>query len=420
MLWLCLVAAWMITRAWDQSKAQAGSEARRARDWAAGEFERRMADGASGTPNDWWWWAANGRKAWRAMKGARAGASSRSALPNSTPWRRMRSAAWEGAKRGASEGSYRHRMRKHERRRANAAAGGSRSQRGRRNAWRQARRAGEGAAGAAGFAWGWAGWQSREALGVCDRCQATCTRQALEPHVREGGRTWLLCRDCAAKLVPQPPAEPAGKQLDAPADTAGGGPDALDPSGPGPGSADPAPASPHARPAAVDQPGSRPGETLAALSSQETVPRAGADPAPAASSPIALPGGTTAGPAAPEITEGTDMAGELAVRDGNRPAVRAGDAHTYGAQRRGHQTDAQLLDELAYYVGEMQNNLTAANAGRTQIGNVQGWARRMEAEGILQREASAEVDRHLGGVAEAHDRHPGEGANSSYYAGMGA
>lgn len=114
------------------------------------------------------------------------------------------------------------------------------------------------------------------------------------------------------------------------------------------------------------------------------------------------------------------MAGEIAVRDGSLPAARSGDTHTYGAQRRGHMTDAQLLEELAYWLEEMKNNLTASNAGRTQIANVQAWARRMETEAALQREVSAEIDRHLANVAAAHDRHPDEGANTSYYAGMGA
>lgn len=422
MIWLCLVVSWMITRAWDQAKAQAASELRRGRDWAAGEFERRMAGGASGSPDDWWWWAHNSRKAWRAMKGPRAGASSRSAFPNSTPGRRMRSAAWEGAKRGAAEGAGRARARKHERRRANAAAGGSRSARAGRNAWRQARRAGSGAAGGAGYAYGWAGWQRRDPLGVCDNCQRTCTREALEPHVREGtGRTWLLCRKCTAELAPRPPAPPAGPQIDAPSPeklTAGNPEEAAPSAHHGEDTPDPQPAEGGPAPVTVEAEviaGHAPGGPAHV---HDGTP-AGETAAVSAPEPIALPGGTTASPAIEGTTEGNGMPGEIAVRGGNLPA-RGGDTHTYGAQRRGHLTDAQLLDELAYYIGQMKDHLTAKNAGPAQIRNVVAWAKRMETEAALQREASEEIDRHLANVARAHDRANGEGADTSYYEGIGA
>lgn len=117
------------------------------------------------------------------------------------------------------------------------------------------------------------------------------------------------------------------------------------------------------------------------------------------------------------------MSTELAVQGGGAlPAVRTGDVTTYGGQQTGHLSDAQLLEALSYWLGEMRNDLTASNAGRTQIANVQAWAERMEAEAALQRAVSEEVGRHLGSVAAAVDSvgGPEEIANTSYYEGIGA
>jgi hypothetical protein len=213
-MWLfCFVVAYVIVRAWEQARAQAGAEWRRGCEHVRGEFERRMADGeAAGPQGNWWWWPAAARRAWRAMRGPRPG-SRNTALPGRSPWRRLAQAARAGAARGAAEGARRAAELRAARRARRAAPGPRRAPR----APGAARRAAGGAGFAAGWVAGWARWRRWRPVqfvpvGACDNCGAVCALPSMAyQRVDVGGRTetWLLCTGCRTGNPDSAPAPPA-------------------------------------------------------------------------------------------------------------------------------------------------------------------------------------------------------------------
>jgi hypothetical protein len=216
------MVSWVIVRAWEEARAQAGAEIRRARAEVAREIRRQMDGGwAAGPGASWWWWPAAGHRAWGAMRGPRPGSARPAALPGSTPLRRVMQAAWAGGVRGGAEGRDRARQRRDVRHAARAAG------------TTQSRRAARSAAAGAGYAAGrWWPWQSGPSAVVrmraCDDCGAACADTALKLAPREvGGHTefWLLCAACRAdNEAAAPPADadarvPAASELPAPGPT---------------------------------------------------------------------------------------------------------------------------------------------------------------------------------------------------------
>jgi hypothetical protein len=409
MMLFCLVVAYVIVRAWEQARAQAGAEWRRAREHVAGEFTRRMAAGeASGPLDDWWWWLAAGRRAWRSMRGRREGARG-TALPGNSPWRRIAQAAAAGAARGRAEGTRRAGERRRRRREARPAGGG-----------RTPRGTGRGA-GWAGFAAGWIAGQARwprwrrpvefMPVGVCDSCGAVCALPSMAyQRVDVGGRTetWLLCTQCRTEPAPEPASVPLAVQVAVQVNTAIGtghasdGPlaVALQPAAVGGG-------TPETPPAPAGGP-AQPGQPL---------PAAGPGPDVIVTD---VPLGELAAGASPTetSTDGGQMSNELELADGGgRLPAAAGDAYSYGAWQRATATDAELLDQLGLALEAMLTDLTAASAGRTQVKNVADWADRVGVEAALTREAITEMDRRYRPVIAAVGDAGGteEVSNTSYY-----
>lgn len=414
MMLFCLVLSYVIVKAWEQARAQAGAEVRRAREHVRGQFENRMTAGAASTPwGDPWWWLAAGRQAWRARRGQRPGAKRAASLPGSTPGQRIRQAAWEGAKRGAREGAARARQ-KHDGRRA---AGRTAGQRARRAAADAAGTAGEKAGYGAGYAAGAAGGWRQDLFGVpaalCDDCLRLCAKTALRwADVQAGGRTerWLLCPECRAGHAPagpRPEPEPAeapepgeaATVVPEPAVTAGE-PGALDAAKPGPepsAASEPDPC--RTRGPAVSGPGSP--DSPAPGGSIPVTPVAGAlaTVAPQPRAAGELTAGEPAEPGTAPITgTGEDMS-ELAIPGsaGNLPA-RTGEAYNYGAWRNAELSDAQLFDQLGLALDAMLGNLNTVNAGRTQVRNVSDWADRIRTEVTLTQEVVEEMERRYGPV----------------------
>lgn len=407
MMLFCFILSYVIVKAWEQARAQAGAEARRAREHVRGQFENRMAAGAASTPwGDPWWWLAASRQAWRAGRGQRPGATHPASLPGSTPGHRIRQAAWEGAKRGAREGSARARQRHDDRRAAGRTAG----QRTRRAAAGAAGAAGDKAGYGAGYTAGTAGGWRQDLFGVpaalCDDCLRLCARTALQwSDVRAGERTerWLLCPECrAGHSADHPHPEPEPAEAPEPGETATVVPEpavtaaergALDAAEPG---TDPSsPSEPPGRAAA--------GPAPAALASDGTIPMAPVASALATVTPQPqaageLTAGEPAEPGTPITGTGEDMS-ELAIpgSTGNLPA-RPGEAYNYGAWRNAELSDAQLFDQLGLALDAMLGNLNSVNAGRTQVRNVSDWADRIRTEVTLTQEVVDEMERRYGPV----------------------
>jgi hypothetical protein len=423
-MWLfCFVVAYVIVRAWEQARAQAGAEARRAREHIAGEFAARMAAGEASNPlENWWWWPAAGRRAWRAMRGARQG-SRNTALPGRSPWRRVAQAARAGAARGAAEGTRRASERRQGRRAARTAAGGGRTS-------RATRRAAASAASGAGFAAGWAagraGWRRWRPVrfvrvGVCDNCGTVCALPAMSyQRVDVGGRTetWLLCADCrtgdAQGPAPAPSAVTAVVQAAAIAGHASDGPLAFHADNGGITGADrvPVPAGDPGQPGRWPAPAGQPPEAAA--------------PARAAAITDVPHGELAAGAVSTETsTDGNGglmttgrVGNELELAGGgSRLPARAGESYNYGAWQRATASDAELLDQLGLALEAMLSDLTAVSAGRSQVQNVSAWADRVRAEADLTREAIDEMDRRykpvIGAVAAIGG--PDEASDTSYY-----
>ena len=420
-MWLlCFVVAHIIIRAWEQGRAQAGAEWRRGREHIAGEFARRMAAGEVSTPwDDPWWWAAAARRAWRSMRGRRQG-SRGTALPGSSPWRRISQAARAGAARGATEGARRARERRERRRAARVAAGGGRTS-------RAARRAASGAGFAAGWAAGrarWRRWRPVEfvPVGVCDDCGAVCALPSMAyQRVDVGGRTetWLLCAQCRTSPAPEPAPAPAAIQVPVQGTTtavaarAGDDPLAVEPDHGGSAKADSVPT---------------PGASAAQAERSAVAERQLEDPALFETSPITdVPRGEVAAGASPtetstERTGGPMTTGrvstELDLADsGGRLPARPGEAYNYGAWQRATTSDAELLDQLGLCLEAMLSDLTAVSAGRSQVQNVTSWADRVRAEADLTRDAIEEMNRRYQPVIAAVSAAGGtdEVSNTSYY-----
>jgi len=108
----------------------------------------------------------------------------------------------------------------------------------------------------------------------------------------------------------------------------------------------------------------------------------------------ALDGGTT-GPAGlpaglSSRTDGGQMEG-LAVPGGNLPA-RTGEVYSYGSWQRATGDDGELLDQLGLCLEHMLSDLTAVNAGRTQVRQVTNYADRVRAEAGAIRQTIAAMD----------------------------
>jgi hypothetical protein len=419
-MWLfCFVVAYIIVRAWEQARAQAGAEVRRAREHIAGEFAARMAAGEASSPlENWWWWPAAARRAWRAMRGPRQGARN-TALPGRSPWRRVAQAARAGAARGRAEGTRRARERRQRRREARPAGGG-----------RTPRGAGR-AAGWAGFLAGWIAGQARwprwrrpvefMPVGVCDGCGAVCALPSMAyQRVDVGARTetWLLCAACRAEPAPEPTPVPLAVTVTVQATAAAiaghpsDGPLSLQADNGGITGADPVPV-----------PAGDPGWPAPAGQPIEAA-------APAGAAVTDVPHGAIAAGASPTETStngngdpmttgqvGSEL--ELANGGGRLPAP-AGESYNYGAWQRATTSDAELLDALGLALEAMLSDLTAVSAGRTQTRNVTAWADRVQAEASLTRDAIDEMDRRYQPVIAtvAAVGGPDETSNSSYYREM--
>jgi hypothetical protein len=411
MMLFCLVVAYVIVRAWEQARAQARAEVRRAREHVAGEFAARMAAGEASSPlENWWWWPAAARRAWRAMRGPRQGARN-TALPGRSPWRRVAQAAAAGATRGRVEGTRRARERR-QRRREGRPAGGGRTPRGTGRA-----------AGWAGFLAGWIAGQARwphwgrpefMPIGVCDGCGAVCALPSMAyQRVDAGGRTetWLLCAACRAEDAPEPAPVPLVVQVAVQVNAAvnpghaSDGPLSLQADNGGITGADPVPvpAGGPGQPAPAGQP-------LDAAASAE------------AAAVTDVPHGAIAAGASPTetSTDGGHVSTELELAGGNRLPARPGEAYNYGSWQRATESDAELLDALGLALEAMLSDLTAVSAGRTQTRNVTAWADRVRAEADLTREAIDEMDRRYTPVVAtvAAVGGPDETSNSSYYREM--
>lgn len=403
-MWLfCFVVAYIIVRAWEQARAQARAEVRRAREHIAGEFAARMAAGEAAHPlENWWWWPAAARRAWRAMRGPRQG-SRNTALPGRSPWRRIAQAARAGATRGRAEGTRRARERRQRRREARPAGGG----RTRGAGW---------AAGWAGFLAGFLAGQARwprwrrpvefMPVGVCDGCGAVCALPSMAyQRVDVGGRTetWLLCAACRAEPAPEPAPVPLAVTVTVQATAAAiaghpsDGPLSLQTDNGGITGADPVP---------VPAPAGQPLEA--------------AVPAEAAVTDVPH-GEIAAGASSTETsTDGGQVSTELELAGGNRLPARPGESYNYGAWQRETASDAELLDALGLALEAMLSDLTAVSAGRTQVQNVTAWADRVQAEASLTRDAIDEMDRRYQPVVAtvAAIGGPDESSNSSYYREM--
>jgi hypothetical protein len=431
-MWLfCFVLAYVIVKAWEEGRAQAGAEWRRAREHAAGEFGRRMAAGEVASPwDDPWWWAAAARRAWQSMRGPRAGATSRAALPHATPLRRIAAAAAHGAAQGWANGARRGRERRAERRAARAARGPGRAQ-------RAAGTAGRRAGFFAGYAAGRAGWRRRPrlvALAACDDCGQVCAATSMAYQRREvDGRieTWLLCANCRAAPAPGPGPGAAAPELAAV--TASVTTTVTTMTTTTVSAAAVAVASGGEAPA-VPASGDFTGITDAEIVDDDPAPATGPDGEPG-SVPVAaafpLPAGDPDQPTAPEprpgpalpltgtSTDGGNVSTEIELAGGRVPA-RAGEAYNYGAWERATATDGEVLDQLGLCLEAMLSDLTAVSAGRTQVQNVTAWADRVRAEADLTRDAIDEMNRRYQPVIAtvAAVGGPEEVSNTSYYSQM--
>lgn len=416
MVLLCFALAWLILGAWEEGKAQAGAEWRRAREHVKGEFAARLEAGQAASPwQDPFWWIGAAVRSWRSMRGLRQGAQ-RAAQPAKTAWGRIGQAAFAGAARGAAKGAGRARGRRQVRREARNAAGGSRTG-----------KAGRKAASAAGFAAGWAAgraswrgfWQKLAApVGVCDKCGAVCALPSMAyQKVDAGGRaeTWLLCALCRTgkSADDTPPRAPlpvtVGHPSDGPEAVRQADGDAEEPGGaPEPQRAGPADLGRYLRepsgdaPAAVEPSSADDGEAAPTL--------------PAADEPGGeLPAGDS--PTETSPSDGGQVPSDLELPDARLPAARPDESYSYGSWQRATTSDAELLDQLALALEAMLSDLTAATAGRTQVRNVADWADRVGVEAALTREAIKEMDRRYEPVISAVDGAggPEEVSNTSYY-----
>jgi hypothetical protein len=399
----CLVVAWMIVRAWDQARAQAGAEYRRARAEIARELGRRLDAGwASGPGASGWWWPAAGFRAWRAMRGPRSGSARAAALPGSTPLRRIMQAAWTGGVRGGTEGSDRARQRRAAHRAARA-AGTTRTR-------RAARTAAAGAGDAAGRWWPWqAGPSAVVRMRACDDCGALCADTALQLAPREiDGHTefWLLCADCRASSgTGQPSADADSTEAgDIPGTTVPELPAAARDSGPVSAIPDGQEAvgpegfivTFRSRSGRIIDPRARSDTTTIAVWTREDLDRrlalAAADPdyeVTVAKAPA------TEELAAAAASEETEELEEPTMPTGTVPAVTAGggESYTHGAWNQAtagihHRLTAGLPQALEV----MLASLTSADAGRTQVTGVMGLADAVESWAAQVRDMLTQVN----------------------------
>jgi len=440
------VIAYLIGQAWKHARAQAGAEYRRARAEFGRQLGARLAAGQAAGPWAGWWWPGAGIRAWHGMRGPRRG-SARTALPRSTPWRRVRDAATAGARAGAADGAARARDRRQAHRAARAAG----------TSW--GRRTAGAAAGAAGYAAGRFRQTRRRQhraglMAACDDCGRICSLTAVQYQRRQvGGRAeqWLLCPACRGGEQEhqggQPPAAGPTPAIGVPAPAADGEDLArwrqqLDQFG-GAVTGWPAvsqdrildPALLHSEQRGDDGYWDMPGQAPAALTvcpaqdagladdddempavaglADDEMPavegtgyrchswhlHAGAPVPPAELSEAgrarflaAIGQHELAGTVPVSATDGGEMAKELAV-PGTGGLARPGEAYSYGSWRRATIDDAGLIEQLGLCLDKMLADLSTVNAGRTQVRNVTEWADRVRAEADETSSVISEMDR---------------------------
>lgn len=389
MIWFCLVLAWAICRAWEEGRAQAGAEVRRVRAQVAREIRRQMDAGwAAGPGASFWWWPAAGYRAWGAMHGPRPGAARPTALPGSTPLRRVMQAAWTGGVRGGAEGRDRARQRRDAHQAARAA--------GTTRTYRAARSAAAGAGYAAGRWWPWqSGPVTVVRMRACDDCGVACAETALALGPREvDGHTefWLLCAACRAAGETAAPSaeETAPSAAEDTEDTGSRGPAALE------------------LPASGDEP----------------LDDLDADPEQAVPDGQEVPG-TPAHAAGPDTSVTTEKAAtteeleEDNMTTGTSPAVAGsgGESYTHGAW---NQATAGIHQRLAAGLPQalevMLASLNSADAGRAQVAGVMGLADAVESWAAQVRSMLADVNAREVPVTEAVEAAggPGEVAGIPY------
>lgn len=108
---------------------------------------------------------------------------------------------------------------------------------------------------------------------------------------------------------------------------------------------------------------------------------------------------------------------ELATVPGGHAPARAGEAYSYGSWQRATADDAGLVDQLGMCLEMMLSDLTAVNAGRTQVRQVTDWADRVRAEADAIRRTLAVMDARYEPVIEAVGAAggPAEVCDTAYY-----
>lgn len=98
-------------------------------------------------------------------------------------------------------------------------------------------------------------------------------------------------------------------------------------------------------------------------------------------------------------------------------SAEVAEVHSYGSWRRATASDAELTEQLGLCLDHMLGQLSAVNAGRTQVANVTAWADRVRAEADATTRTLAAMDQRYLPVIAAVDAAGGtsEICDTAYY-----